>query len=140
QPISQSPLYQGDKNIDQVMADRDPRMFNTFNKELRPNGSYNRTNMLGVSTTGYCTHKFLNDEIKDQSIGLSNLNPAHAPVIRYGEVLMNYAEAVAELGTLTQADLDKSINVLRDRPNGIPGRDDKLPPLELVGGKPAANG
>lgn len=139
-PISQSPLYQGDKNIDQVMANRDPRMFNTFNKELRPNGSYNRTNMLGVSTTGYCTHKFLNEEIKDQSIGLSNLNPTHAPVIRYGEVLMNYAEAVAELGTLTQADLDKSINVLRKRPSGIPGSTDKLPDLQLVGGKPAANG
>jgi hypothetical protein len=53
---------------------------------------------------------------------------------------MNYAEAVAELGTLTQADLDKSINVLRKRPNGIPGSTDKLPDLQLVGGKPAANG
>lgn len=140
-PITQSPLlYEGDKNIDQVMANRDPRMFNTYNKELRPNGSYNRTNLLGVSTTAYATHKFLNDEIKDQSIGLSNQNPTHAPVIRYGEVLMNYVEAVAELGTLTQDDLDKSINVLRARPNGIPGSDDQLPDLQLVGGKPAANG
>ena len=37
------------------------------------------------------------------------------PVFRYGEVLLNFAEAKAELGTLTQADLDKSINDLRDR-------------------------
>ena len=34
---------------------------------------------------------------------------------RYAEVLLNYAEAKAELGQLTQADLDRSINLLRDR-------------------------
>jgi hypothetical protein len=37
------------------------------------------------------------------------------PVFRYAEVLLNFAEAKAELGTLTQADLDKSINQLRGR-------------------------
>ncbi len=34
---------------------------------------------------------------------------------RYGEALLIYAEAKAELGTLTQNDLDISINKLRDR-------------------------
>jgi len=34
---------------------------------------------------------------------------------RYGETLLIYAEAKAELGTVTQADLDRSINRLRDR-------------------------
>ncbi len=38
-----------------------------------------------------------------------------APIFRFGEVLLNYAEAKAELGTITQEDLDKSINLLRDR-------------------------
>ena len=38
-----------------------------------------------------------------------------APIFRLGEVLLNYAEAKAELGTITQEDLDKSINLLRDR-------------------------
>ena len=37
------------------------------------------------------------------------------PVIRYAEVLLNYAEAKAELGTLTQSDLDRSVNLLRGR-------------------------
>ncbi len=37
------------------------------------------------------------------------------PVIRYAEVLLTYAEALAELGQLTQADLDMAVNVLRDR-------------------------
>ncbi|VTP95985.1 SusD family [Sphingobacterium daejeonense] len=37
------------------------------------------------------------------------------PVFRYAEILLNYAEAKAELGTLTQTDLDQTINLLRER-------------------------
>lgn len=37
------------------------------------------------------------------------------PVHRYAEVLLILAEAKAELGTITQADLDATVNVLRDR-------------------------
>ncbi len=36
-------------------------------------------------------------------------------MLRYAEVLLNYAEAKERLGQLTQADLDKTINLLRDR-------------------------
>ena len=36
-------------------------------------------------------------------------------MLRYAEVLLNYAEAKEMLGQLTQSDLDKSINLLRDR-------------------------
>lgn len=35
--------------------------------------------------------------------------------IRYPEVLLNYAEAKAELGTLTQDDVNKTIKLIRDR-------------------------
>jgi hypothetical protein len=35
--------------------------------------------------------------------------------IRYAEGLLDYAEAKAILGTITQADLDETVNVLRDR-------------------------
>ena len=37
------------------------------------------------------------------------------PLIRFAEILLIYAEAKAELGTITQQDLDISINKLRDR-------------------------
>ena len=37
------------------------------------------------------------------------------PVYRYAEALLNYAEALAELGTLTQDDLDISVNLIRRR-------------------------
>ena len=36
-------------------------------------------------------------------------------IFRSAEVYLNFAEAKAELGTLTQADLDKSIKKIRDR-------------------------
>src|SRR5690625_5649977 len=84
--------------------------------------------------TNYAKIKFLNEEIKYMPEGSSNLNPTDAPVIRYGEVLMNYAEAAAELGTLTQEDLDKSINQLRARGEGV------VPPLQVIGGQTAVNG
>lgn len=37
------------------------------------------------------------------------------PLYRYAEVLLNFAEAKAELGVANQADLDKSVNLLRRR-------------------------
>ena len=51
----------------------------------------------------------------------SNTNTNDAPVIRLGEILLNWIEAKAELATLgetavTQADIDESINILRKRP------------------------
>ena len=51
----------------------------------------------------------------------SNTNTNDAPVIRYGEVVLNWIEAKAELATMggpavTQADIDASINAIRNRP------------------------
>jgi len=52
----------------------------------------------------------------------SNTNTSDAPVMRYAEVVLNWIEAKAELaehfgGTpVTQDDLDKSINAIRNRP------------------------
>lgn len=130
-PIQQNGSgYQGDDGIDNVMADRDPRMTETFVQELRINGY-----VSNYSTSGYSQHKFLNEDIADQNIGNSNQNPTDAPIIRYGEVLMNYAEASYELNdNISQADLDKSINVLRDRP-GV-----DMPDLEVAGDQAMVNG
>ncbi|WP_215223235.1 RagB/SusD family nutrient uptake outer membrane protein [Echinicola shivajiensis] len=134
-PIALSANYHGDKGIENVMANRDGRIYGTLvSDELRLNGI-----LPNYSTTGYATLKFLNEEIKDEPEGSSNLNYTDSPVLRYGEVLMNYAEAVAELATvggpaLSQADLDMSINVLRDRP-GV-----GMPHLMLIGMEPAVNG
>lgn len=41
-------------------------------------------------------------------------------IMRYAEALLNYAEAKAILGTLTQNDIDKTINLLRGRVGMVP--------------------
>ncbi|WP_276502226.1 RagB/SusD family nutrient uptake outer membrane protein [Terrimonas pollutisoli] len=128
-PISLSPLYKGDKTFANVMTDRDQRLIETIVPELRLSGY-----AKNYSTSGYSTRKFFNDALKDLPEGSSNLNTTDAPVIRYGEVLLNYAEATVELGALSQADLDKSINKLRSRP-GI-----AMPALQVIGDQPAVNG
>lgn len=127
-PIRLSPVYQGDEGITNVMANRDPRIRETFVPQLRLNGIASN-----YSTSGYATHKFLNETIKDMPEGSSNLNPTDAPIIRYGEVLINYAEASAELGSITQEELNKSVNVLRARP-GV-----NMPALQTLGGLPGIN-
>lgn len=128
-PVAISPEYQGDKSIEDVMANRDPRIHETFVQELRLNGIDGN-----YSTSGYAQHKFFNESIAGLPEGNSNDNTTDGPVIRYGEVLLNYAEASAELGELTQADLDQTINVLRSR-SGV-----DMPHLQVIGNQPAVNG
>lgn len=120
-------LYQGDATIEDVFKNRDPRMrqtvlhpddaedyrYNTGDGEL----SYPRlTGMTGgnISTTGYHIIKFFNRDDKDKGW---EEGETPAIVMRYAEVLLNYAEAKAELGVIDQNDLDISINRLRDRVN-----------------------
>lgn len=134
-PIALSPTYQGDEGIANVVANRDPRLTYTFNGgEIRPNGSYGKNNMYGVSTSGYATHKFLDESVAGTASALSNTNTSDAPVKRLAEVLLDYAEAAAELGNINQDDLDKSINKLRGRA-GV-----GVAPLKLVGNQPSVDG
>jgi uncharacterized protein YozE (UPF0346 family) len=57
------------------------------------------------------------------AIYTSNTNTSDAPVIRLAEVVLNWIEAKAELATMggtavTQADIDASVNAIRNRPLG----------------------
>ncbi len=49
--------------------------------------------------------------VADQNV----INEVDIPVLRFAEVLLIFAEAKAELGELSQVDLDNTINLLRDR-------------------------
>jgi len=62
--------------------------------------------------TGYTTIKGYD---REQEVAGWDKQVTPAITLRFGEALLNYAEAVAELGICTQADLDMSINKLRDR-------------------------
>ncbi|MDR6781713.1 hypothetical protein ABIE26_001799 [Pedobacter africanus] len=69
---------------------------------------------FAFTSTGYHILKFtLDDKALDNRSPVANYNSI--PVIRYAEVLLNYAEAKAELGTLTAGDWNTSIGALRTR-------------------------
>lgn len=61
--------------------------------------------------TGYQPIKFVGDAKYDGD----NKAFSDFPIFRAAEVYLNFAEAKAELGTLTQNDLDISVNKIRDR-------------------------
>lgn len=71
----------------------------------------------GYVRTGYQPIKLCVD---GKSYDNAALNTNALPLFRYAEVLLNYAEAKAELGTLTDADWAKTIGALRSRA-GITG-------------------
>ena len=116
-PIDQSPSYLGDDNISNEFANRDLRLANTFaqpNTYFVGDKIYLNSSPAGVVNTatpsGYQVVKFFNE---DQDVLAWNRNFIDAPLIRYAEVLLIYAEAKAELGNITQTDVNATINQLR---------------------------
>ncbi len=102
--------------VQNVAATRDPRFESCFSDKPSKN--------CGTLIYG---RKFIDryawtlPEGNNNPLYNSVTNVNDAPIMRYGEVLINWIEAKAELATLggpsvTQDDIDKSINALRDRP------------------------
>ncbi|VAW17985.1 Cell surface glycan-binding lipoprotein, utilization system for glycans and polysaccharides (PUL), SusD family [hydrothermal vent metagenome] len=130
-PITLSPLYMGDEVYENIFANRDPRLRQTilypadqayYNYDGELFYSYPRlVGMIGGTSTESGYHII---KVYDSSERFVSWNGCTSPAItlRLGEALLNYAEAKAELGTITQADLDMSINKLRDRV-GMPHMD-----------------
>lgn len=78
---------------------------------------------LSLSVTGYQPIKFVQEPTASGgNVDRNDRSTNDLPVYRYAEILLNYAETKAELGTLSQTDLDKSINLLRKRV-GMPNLD-----------------
>jgi starch-binding outer membrane protein, SusD/RagB family len=126
QPIAVSSLYQGDDTIEDEVQNRDPRLDQSI---------FTQNNPLYVYEDGSVDYYDVTFSRFFQDVSHSNATGYHVrkqyyeyrqyhhtqheetPTLndRYAEVLLNYAEAKTELGTLTQEDLDISINLLRDR-------------------------
>ncbi|WP_229598290.1 RagB/SusD family nutrient uptake outer membrane protein [Runella aurantiaca] len=130
-PIEKSSLFKGYKTTLSEYENRDNRVFYTWMQD----GKYYWNNENpGARTTwkgdaadiassggrfspaggsGYAPQKFATER------RLQDMEEAYDyPVIRYAEVLLNYAEAVFEKnGTIGDADLDKSLNLVRNRIN-----------------------
>ena len=102
------------------MQNRDPRLTQTVVGPgyMRINSTTVSSPNFGASTTGYQITKWVTDASGDGYFGSSN----DYILFRAAEVYLNYAEAKAELGTLTQDDLKISIKKIRDRV-GMPNID-----------------
>ena len=102
------------------MQNRDPRLTQTVVGPgyMRINSTTVSSPNFGASTTGYQITKWVTVASGDGYLGSSN----DYILFRAAEVYLNYAEAKAELGTLTQDDLKISIKKIRDRV-GMPNID-----------------
>ena len=111
-PIGTSLQYQGDADINSVLANRDTRLADMIGNVLAYKG-----NPVGglISSTGYLVKKFNNPSITGNDLTQINMNYTNAPIFWLAEVYLNYAEAAAELGTITQTDVDNTVNKLRTR-------------------------
>ena len=126
-PIEKSPLFQGYTQAASEFQNRDARMDNTMlwhGEQYWNNDGKWRTSWtiddLGSSLTcnarsnsGYQSQKWgVECQVADYYESMDY------PVIRYAEVLLNYAEAAYELSeNISDADLDLSLNLVRRRVN-----------------------
>lgn len=126
-PVSVSPLFQGYDSLWQEVTNRDPRLLQSlllpgyYMVTNSPGGANDRQYELptldGIAdfrnTTGYAIYKGSNPDWSQQTA--DNIGTTASIIFRYAEALLIHAEAKAELGTLTQEDADRTVNVLRDR-------------------------
>lgn len=116
-PISLSGMYEDGADISQTLANRDLRLVQSVEDELAYIGNPNEKGF--TSSTGYIITKFNNSALGASEILAPN-NPTDAPILWLAEVMLNYAEATAELGTLDQNIVDATINMLRARAGVAP--------------------
>lgn len=119
-PIALSDLYKGDAQFMDEFENRDARLKQCVYTPDRPifilsNGSeeFEESPIFNnMSYTGYRLYKMYSPLDADNEFYRCVIDDL---IYRYGEVLLNYAEAKAELGECDQAVLDMTINKLRDR-------------------------
>lgn len=117
-----APMVDGDLSLKDMLTVRDKRLSETIDPVLFYNGNgYVRfgVGMDMTSSTGYGVCKYDNKDIPVDFRNNTSKNYTHAPIFWLSVVYLNYAEACAELGTISNADLGISINLLRDRA-GLP--------------------
>jgi len=120
-PIDKSSLFEGYSLCRSEFQNRDPRMTQSIilpaKSIIRPQFDTFRPQWPGVDNnrninSGYMLYKFISEEPTPGNGG----GEFDWNVLRYAEVLLVYAEAKFERnGAISDADLDISINALRDR-------------------------
>ncbi|MGK6350155.1 RagB/SusD family nutrient uptake outer membrane protein [Parapedobacter sp. DT-150] len=129
QPIAVSPLYQGDEDLRTLVTNRDPRLNQTVQVDDGQHFIWENPRILFtvpvfegstefVCTTGYQLYKGHSADNTEYTTAQSTTGTVY---FRYAETLLIYAEAKAELGTITQSDIDQTVNALRSRVGMVDG-------------------
>jgi hypothetical protein len=113
-PIEKSPLFVEPSEHSAYFEDRDPRMDLTIFKKGDP---YNQDATFTIPSLTYHVTGFISRKYLDpKELGTNNRTFIDRALIRYAEVLLIYAEATFELnGSISDADLNLSVNLLRER-------------------------
>lgn len=122
-PIATSDRYKGDKTLKDVVTNRDPRLNQTIFVDdnthilfVDDNSFFTTPTFEGVTSnncpTGYQLYKGYNTDYDECMNSQGTIGTIY---FRYAEALLINAEAKAELGTITQTDIDRTINALRRR-------------------------
>jgi len=109
-------------SLETMLSVRDKRLSETIDPVLMYMGNmYSRAGgMEMTSSTGFGVCKYDNITITPVTDRRNTgANYTHAPIFWLAVVYLNYAEASAELGNITQSDLDNTINKLKTRA-GLP--------------------
>ena len=127
-PIEKSAQFKGYDQATSEFQNRDNRMLTTLAQRgtkvwdntaehcrtAWDDSDLSRAKEVGATAnSGYQTHKWaVERQVADRYESMD------FPVIRYAEVLLNFAEVVYELqGRISDSDLDKSVNLVRQRSN-----------------------
>ncbi len=121
-PVDKSPLFQGYVKVGDEYRNRDYRLTSYFvdtDTDATPvSGGVLLFGPGGDSGSGYANRKFRS--YKYGTYRAANTESPDYPQIRLAEVYLMYAEALYELnGTITDAQLNESINLIRVRA-GLP--------------------
>lgn len=121
------------KEFADEMKNRDPRMAQSVRTPgyKRIDGTEQLAPNFTQVITGYQPIKYMLGLNADADRFEQSHQDLH--IYRYAEILLNYAEAKAELGILNQSDVDRSIKLLRDRV-GMPNMN--LTEIDIVGSDP----
>jgi hypothetical protein len=119
----------GDYSVEGMLKNRDKRLSVLIDSiicfkghswaRLDENGKAPNAAQQMTSSTGYTIRKYDNTTLDSYYRNNTNTNYTDAPIYWYAVILLNEAEAKAELGTITQSDLNQTINLLQSRA-GLP--------------------
>ena len=114
-------VVDGDYRIDNLLKVRDGRLAKTIDPVIYYEGmGWTRAGAMDMtSSTGYGVCKYDNITLPIDNRVNNNKAYTQAPLFWLAVIYCNFAEAKAELGTITDADLDASINKLYARA-GLP--------------------